>query len=235
LSEVEHHQILSGGRTARSVVRVGGTVRRPPALNDEFARALLGHLERQGFDGAPRFLGVDDAGRRIFSFIAGDVPDELGHHDDERLAAAARLIRRYHDATDGLFEAAACREAGLEVACHNDLSPCNTVFRNGRPVALIDFDAAAAGSRAWDLGYASWLWLDLGNQDYALREQLRRLQLFVGAYGQPLCCDEIVAAAVERQGVLIEEGARIGNPGLSDWASTCREVTVCLQGLLAAR
>jgi len=34
--------------------------------------------------------------------------------------------------------------------------PSNTVFRNGVPVALIDWDTAAPGPRAWDLGWVSW-------------------------------------------------------------------------------
>jgi len=41
------------------------------------------------------------------------------------------------------------------VICHNDLSPCNFVFRTGSPVALIDFDTAAPGNRCMDLGSAA--------------------------------------------------------------------------------
>ncbi|WP_165504856.1 phosphotransferase [Rhizobium pisi] len=48
-------------------------------------------------------------------------------------------------------------EAGFEVVYHNDLSPCNFVFRQQIPVAIIDFDAASFGRRVYDLGYAAWL------------------------------------------------------------------------------
>ncbi|PDT30771.1 hypothetical protein CO660_05345 [Rhizobium sp. L9] len=78
---------------------------------------------------------------------------------------AARLIRRNHDATEGLVASPAGQSVELEVVCHNDLSPCNFVFRSGRPVAVIDFDSASPGLRMHDLGYAAWMWLDLGDED----------------------------------------------------------------------
>jgi hypothetical protein len=94
------------------------------------------------------------------------------------LASAARLIRRFHDATEGSALA-----AGEEVVCHNDLSPCNFVFRRGEPVGIIDFDAARPGSRLQDLGYAIFLWLNLGRGGPAAGEQARRVRLFCDAYG----------------------------------------------------
>src|SRR5207247_9326119 len=72
---------------------------------------------------------------------------------------------------------------GEEAVCHNDLSPCNFVFRNGRPVGLIDFDAAAPGSRLQDIGYALFLWLNLGTHGPPVQEQARRIELFCRACG----------------------------------------------------
>jgi aminoglycoside phosphotransferase (APT) family kinase protein len=232
MTDADEEQVLGGGRTALTVVRIGDTVRRAPALNDEFARAVLLHLERQGFECAPRFLGVDSAGRRILSYLPGEVPADLGHYEDEVLVAAAELIRRYHDATASLFATEAWRDAGLEVPCHNDLSPCNTVFRRGEPVGLIDFDAAAPGTRAWDVGYAAWLWLDLGNERYPHEEQARRLRLFVGAYGPPLDALQTALAALDRQALLEFEGRRTGKADLASWASGCRRATSELIELL---
>ena len=123
MSGSDEERTLAGGRTALAVVRIGDTVRRTPAMNDEFARALLLHLERQSFEGAPKFLGVDDDGRRMLSYLPGDVPSELGHYDDDTIVGAANLIRRFHDATASLFTGTAWQDVGLEVACHNDLSP----------------------------------------------------------------------------------------------------------------
>jgi hypothetical protein len=90
---------LSGGRVTEGVTRAGDTVRRPLKPNSLFVRALLVHLHDHGFGGAPRYLGVDDRGREVFSFLSGEVPPELDPAiPDELLALAARLIRRYHDA-----------------------------------------------------------------------------------------------------------------------------------------
>jgi len=236
VADVDEEQPLGGGRTAVSVVRVGNTIRRTPALNDEFARGLLLHLEHHRFEATPRFLGIDAAGRRIFSELPGDVPIDLGDYGDQTLASAARLIRRYHDATASLFAGPAWRDVGLEVACHNDLSPCNTVFRDGEPYGLIDFDAAAPGTRVWDIGYAAWLWLDLGNeQAYAPEEQIRRLNLFVASYGEPLDTPAVAHAALDRQALLQVEGVRAAKPEMVKWASECQRTTSKLVELLERR
>ncbi len=170
---------LHGGRVTTGVVRVGDTVRRPEKANAWLVRALLRDLERAGFEAAPRYLGRDEHGRETFSFQPGDVPDELdASFPDDVLAAAARLIRRYHDATAGTDLA-----PGADVVCHNDLSPCNFVFRGGEPVGIIDFDRAAPGRRLEDLGYALFLWLNLGTDGPPVAEQARRIALFCRAYG----------------------------------------------------
>lgn len=208
------------GRTTAGITRIGQTVRRPPSPNAGFVQALLRHLEAVGFQGAPRHLGTDENGRELLSYVPGEVPAHLGRYDDRTLAEAARLIRDYHDATATLF-ALPAEQAGVEVACHNDLSPCNVVFREGRPVALIDFDAAAPGSRPYDLGYAAWLWLDLGNSEWSAEEQLRRLRLFLAAYEWSGNEGEIISAVLDRQFGLVTEATRTGNTTLGAWAAEC--------------
>jgi Ser/Thr protein kinase RdoA (MazF antagonist) len=196
---------LTGGRVTEGVVLVGDTVRRPVTANATFVRALLAELESQGFEGAPRYLGSDERGREIFSFQPGDVPEDLdASFSDQTLTSAARLIRSYHDATAG-----STLSGGDEVACHNDLSPCNFVFRNGRPVGLIDFDAAAPGSRLQDLGYALFLWLNLATDGQPPREQVRRIGLFCRAYGiepDDAVLDAVIAAVATNAGRLRAAG-----------------------------
>jgi len=144
------------------------------------------------------------------------VPADLGFHDDPTLAAAAILIRRFHDATVDLLTPG----PGLEVICHNDLSPCNFVFRGGVPVAMIDFDAAAPGSRADDLGYAAWLWLDIGTDEIATDEQARRLAVFLDAYGAGNR-EAVVAAMLRRQAGLVAEAGQRGDSAMAVWAADC--------------
>jgi aminoglycoside phosphotransferase (APT) family kinase protein len=170
---------LGRGRVTEGVVRVGDTVRRAPRPNSPFVRTLLAHLREHGFDAAPRYLGTDEQGRETFSYQPGEVPADLDAAiPDETLIAAAPLIRRYHDGTAGTEIA-----GDSEVVCHNDLSPCNFVFRDDRPVGILDFDAAAPGQRLQDIGYAIFLWLNLGTDGPPPDEQARRIELFCRAYG----------------------------------------------------
>jgi len=62
---------LLGGPVNPDVARVGEPVRRAMGARAPFIHDLLIHLERVGFDGAPRFFGVDDVGREIISFLPG--------------------------------------------------------------------------------------------------------------------------------------------------------------------
>lgn len=207
-------QILKGGRTTSGVVRIGNTVRRPKQKNSLFVRHLLSFLEAKGFEGSPRSLGTDDEGREVFSFLEGEVPDDIGFFDDAAITAAAQLIRRYHDAVADFADATA------ETICHNDLSPCNFVFRQGVPVAMIDFDAAAPGTREYDLGYAAWLWLNIGSSELSGSDQKQRLQAFVRAYGT-LHISEVVRAMMVRQDALADEARRNGSEEMSKWAESC--------------
>lgn len=184
---------LSGGRLTAAVVRVGKTVRRPTGPHSPFVHDLLGHLQSVGFTGAPRLLGIDDRGREMLSFLPGWVPPDLDHFADDVLAQAARLLRALHDATAGSALA-----GEHEVVCHNDPSPCNYVFRDGRPVAFIDFDHAAPGPRIRDVAYAGWLWTLSADDGPPIPEQARRLRLMADAYG-PNNTTDLLDAVMRRQ------------------------------------
>jgi hypothetical protein len=47
------------------IVRIDETIRRLLHQNSDFVHALLRHFEAVGFDGAPRFLGIDEHGRAL--------------------------------------------------------------------------------------------------------------------------------------------------------------------------
>ena len=92
---------LAGGDVTEGVVRVGDTVRRPVGPHSPLVHALLAHLESVGFEGAPRFLGIDGSGREVLSYIDGEVagrPRPPWIADETRLASVGRLVRAYDDA-----------------------------------------------------------------------------------------------------------------------------------------
>jgi hypothetical protein len=146
----------------------------PP--DPDYVHGLLAHLERCGFDGAPRFLGVDARGREILSYIEGStVPHNGFALAGEAVAAGARLVRRVHDLTAGTEFA-----AGSEVACHLNLSQPNFVFRDGIPIAIIDWDVTRPGSRV--ANFADFLWAFVHPAMYRDDEAADMLRVAAEAY-----------------------------------------------------
>jgi Phosphotransferase enzyme family len=183
--EAVDEQPLPGG-FATTVIRIGDTVRRTPAPGAPFVRALLDFFEQRGWEGAPRFLGTDEQGREVLSYIDGhvawqaDQPAEV--YSSASLAQVARLVRQFHDQTAGTPLA-----ADQEVVCHNDLSPKNTVYRDTgaglRPVAFLDWDLAAPGARIHDVAFVCWQYLDLGLGSTDAAQAARAMRLICDAYG----------------------------------------------------
>jgi Ser/Thr protein kinase RdoA (MazF antagonist) len=175
---------LGGGALTDGVVRVGNTVRRPARFGNQLMRDVLVHLERVGFDAAPRWLGFDEDGRDILTWIEGDTFMERSEmhpyigdpavrvvFTDEQVAAAMRLLRRYHDTF------------GDEVVCHGDFGPWNIVWRDGMPVAVIDFDNVHRGAAADDVGYALRMFVGYGFAAAEPEELVRRTRSALTAYG----------------------------------------------------
>lgn len=195
------------------IVRKGDTVRRPVGYWSPSVHELLRCLEQQDFEGSPRLLGVDDAGREVLTFIAGEVPGnvypELEPYmwSDESLAGVARLLRRFHDATagsslmaEGTWQLRYTDVSKHEVICHNDAALYNVVFQEGAPAALIDFDMAGPGPRIWDIAYTLYTSVPLASfapdhssgrttayqSDRHAEERRRRISLFFDTYGMPV-------------------------------------------------
>lgn len=188
--------LLGGTANRGKVHRVGDTVRRPLRPTSTATHALLRHLEEVGFDGAPRVLGVDDAGREVLSYVHGEAvtaPPPGWGLTDEALRSVGQLLRRFHEAT-AAFDPAPHHWShptpapfdGSGIA-HNDPNLDNVVFRAGRAVALIDFDLAAPASPVWDLAAAARLWAPLRDPhdttDSRRGRELQRTRLLVDAYG----------------------------------------------------
>ena len=249
----EQEQPLAGGvSNSGLVVRVGDTVHRPQTARSPAVHALLQHLEHVGFDGAPRYLGEDDLGREVLSYVEGQAAAKEPHEQwaltDDALASVAHLLRRFHEAARS-FDAAAHRwptdvpvrfQDGL--VSHNDVNLDNVVFRDGEAVALIDFDLASPGSAVWDVALAARLWVPLRADDEVADERRgrreHRLRVFVDAYGLPEDGRRrLVEAALETHHwcySIVRAGAERGVPGyVRYWDGSAQRRAERLQGWLA--
>lgn len=190
-------EILLAGGNLNSVVQVGDTVRRSTGRWSAATHGLLRHLEAQGFEDAPRLLGLDEKGREILTFLPGEAGFMPYIYSEEVLVEAARLLRRFHDATVGY---SAPSEASWqlvypnsqrhEVICHNDFAPYNIIFSDHKPKALIDFDLCGPGPRVWDIAFATYWFVPLSFssdlQELSLADSTngsQRLRLFCDSYG----------------------------------------------------
>ena len=171
---------LVGGRLTPGIVRVGNTVRRHPKGNAAFVHDLLLFLEDHDFDFAPRFLGMDEQGRDIYSYLEGQTWLSSGSGlSDDLLVQAARAIRSYHDITAGSTLA-----QGHEIVAHHELGPHNTIFQENRLIGFIDWDDAAPGTRLRDLANAVYNYVDVSHwANQTADEQARRIHLICAAYG----------------------------------------------------
>jgi Ser/Thr protein kinase RdoA (MazF antagonist) len=152
-------ELLTGGNVAGRVVRIGDTVRKPAGPATPAVSALLDHLAAAGFDGAPRSLGLDEAGRHVVEYVPGPMAHDLPPLTVDELHRAGGLIRGLHDAAQSFRPPPGAQWDVVippdrrDLICHHDLAPWNLVCGPDRWV-FIDWDGAGPGSRLWDLGYA---------------------------------------------------------------------------------
>jgi aminoglycoside phosphotransferase (APT) family kinase protein len=209
---------LPRGDVTEGVVRVGDTVRRPHSATSDAVAAYLTHLESVGFDRAPRYLGRDDKGRDILTFLDGDVPGDADPPawatSRPALASVARLARALHDASAGYRPDRPMRyrdpsrpppnfPAGEpRLIAQRDITPGNTVFRSGRAWGLIDFDLSDETTRSIDLANTAMHWVPLRDPvdrrpaDRAV-DVGPRLRAMLDAYGRDAVPAELLLEACE--------------------------------------
>jgi hypothetical protein len=227
MDEEEIH--LSGGNVS-TVVRIGSTVRRIMSPWSAIVHELLRYLESKGFSAAPRFLGIDEQGHEVLTFIEGEIgnyPLKPYMWSDNVLREVAQLLRRFHDATVDFVPAPGATwqfeyPTQHDVICHNDAAPYNMVYVDGRPAALIDFDTAGPGPRIWDVTHAAYRFVPLLHIDNEEMRQAgltdpatqgRRLKLFCAAYSlaQPLAVLDMLEPRLQAMCTTIVELAASGN------------------------
>lgn len=189
-------EILNGGRD-EVIKKDDDCVVRPAGPWTQTVHNLLFHLQENGIDFTPVPRGFTAHGQEKVSYIPGHVCNgrlDGVFRSETALASAARLLRRYHDATiDFVLDNAHWqleKREPFEVICHGDFAPYNAVFRENQVVGIIDFDTAHPGPRTWDICYALYRWAPIAGPDNPdsfgeLFEQLARARVFCDAYGLP--------------------------------------------------
>jgi Ser/Thr protein kinase RdoA (MazF antagonist) len=191
---------LDGGRTF-GAVRIGDEVHRPVQQWTATVHALLNYLQERDFAGAPRVIGFDGAGREVLTYLPGSTlgdtnpwPEWL--RSDAALTQVGAWLRNLHEVTAGFvapddaiwFTGTAWRP-GLIIG-HQDASPWNVVWQDGRLVGFVDWDTASPSSPDRDLAFTALTWVPLlarrvaestGFTDFDDRS--RRLHLLLDAYG----------------------------------------------------
>jgi hypothetical protein len=217
----------------RRVERIGDTVRRPLHAWSSSVHALLQHLESINFPYSPRFLGIDEQGREILTYLEGDSGPEGWSSvvPDTGLIAMARLLRDYHDAiatyrpsTD--WAGAGGPPAGDEIICHGDFGPWNLVWNGTTPIGILDWDYAWPKPPLHDVAYALEYVAPFRSDDECVRwlrhpeppDRRARIETFATAYG--LTGTTGLAEAVRTQQIeVINRATRLGAEGHQPQAS----------------
>jgi hypothetical protein len=210
---------LTGGDVTEGLVRKGATVRRQVGRNSAVTHAVLAHLDTVGFEGSPRFLGIDVQGREVLSFIDGEVagsPYPEWTSDIERAASVARLLRKLDDAMlllglpDDLSQKpdAVPDEPPLigpmpDFWGHRDITPQNVVFRDGQAHAFIDFDLVKPSTRIDEVCNMLLWWAPLmpkADRDPALAEvnSMKRVTRLVNEYRLDMQSRQLIVPVAQR-------------------------------------
>jgi hypothetical protein len=151
--------------------------------------ALLTHLEAVGFRGAPRSFGWDDQGRHLVEWIHGTRADHPAAPDealDPRTIGA--FMREMHDALASFVPPADVRwfegipAPGADLVIHQDIAPSNIVVTPDGRLVAIDWDAAAPGTRLWDIAQAVHAFAPLSRGGLEPEASAERLARFAEGY-----------------------------------------------------
>jgi len=208
-------KILTGGGTRNQTVKIGNIIHKKAPEQHPMVRAYLLYLEKEKMQGVPRFLGIDEQGRDMLSYLPGktmgpDYPhDHPCLHSDQCVIDTARFMRKLHDISVGFLPRAV--EAGWinpffsneapEIICHGDAATWNFVFVNDRIAGLFDFEQAYPGTRYWEL--ASTVPMMSFPLPYDYNPNLhadkakRQVKLFFEEYGMP-CPTNFIEIVVAR-------------------------------------
>ncbi|WP_237358462.1 phosphotransferase enzyme family protein [Vibrio owensii] len=189
-------EALEGGRE-NAIYRKGELVSRPASHWTMTVHQLLQHLHSHGFTACPKAVSIE-GGKELLTFVEGETynyPLEGPISSLTALKSAAKLLRRFHDAsgsflklnTQDVHHWMLPSRSPKEVICHGDFMPYNVALEGDVVVGVFDFDTAHPAPRIWDIAFSVYGWAPFKtNEDDkmgTLEEQIRRAKIFCDAYG----------------------------------------------------
>jgi aminoglycoside phosphotransferase (APT) family kinase protein len=178
---------------------------------------------------SPRLVGTDgDAD--LLSYIPGASGADgwAPAATEEGLAAAARLLRSYHDAVRDWrpdsepvwFDGSVGTGGPEQVVCHGDFGPWNIVWSGREPVGLLDYEYARPGDPLTDVAYACEYFVPFRDDAECLRwlrypeppDRRRRLLIFAESYGLS-SADDLVDRVIAVQSDMRVLVARLADEG----------------------
>lgn len=202
--------------------------------------SYLRFLEERGMTGVPRFLGTDEQGGEMLSYVTGETAEAgLGFdapclHSDQAICDMAKFMRRLHDISADFVPTALKggwinpQQEKYETICHGDAAIWNFAVVNERIAGLFDFDQACPGTRAWDLTLTLFSAVLVSCYDYepSKHEEYtrRRIRLFFEAYGMD-CPADIITQTADRLQIWCDEADARGEPSVhyQNWVTHLRE------------
>lgn len=177
-------------------------VYRPKTSYSFLINNFVQHLNRSGFTYSPTFIACNES-TDVFSYISGNSIDlnelkDIQQHK-QLLKALADILKQFHDIgssyinTHSSYFLDYTGNDPLETICHNDIAPYNMLWENHQITGLIDFETICPAPRSWDIVYAAYRFIGLGQErctylkklnDKRQKETIRELSHYFG-----VCCD----------------------------------------------
>ena len=196
----EQEITFKSGESNGGVVRIGNTVRRNLTERSDFVHQLMEELTSHHFLLSPKFIGIDEKGREVISYISG-IQMNHGEITIDIMKQSMSALKKFHDI---LAESKLSEDQ--ETVVHTDFAPWNLIVEDENLVGVIDFDGAIPGKRLTDIAYVCWNFLDIGEDDgkFTDEEIFLLLPQLIAAYGD-INTDNLVNELISEQSRILEK------------------------------